>query len=45
MILGRSGFGHSLGVELRHAFAAPDEGDIHHNLQATVDLLRRTLGG
>ena len=46
-ILGRSGgFSvHQLGIELRHATAAPDEGDIHYGYQPAVDSLRKTLGG
>jgi hypothetical protein len=46
-ILNRSG-GFStqhLGVELRHATAAPDELDLYLGLPAAVDSMRRTLGG
>jgi hypothetical protein len=46
LILDRSGFGlHSIGIELRHAGAAPDEGDIHAGLPAAVDSIRKDLGG
>jgi hypothetical protein len=31
--------------ELRHACAAPDEGDLHYGLPAAVDSIRKTLGG
>jgi hypothetical protein len=44
-ILDRSGFGHNLCVELRHAIAAPDEIDINDGLPAAVDSIRRALGG
>jgi hypothetical protein len=45
-ILDRPGFGgHSLGVELRHACAAPDEGDLDAGLPAAVESIRRSLGG
>jgi hypothetical protein len=45
-ILGRSGFSdHHLGVELRHQFAAPHEGDLHHGYRDAVDSIRKTLGG
>jgi hypothetical protein len=44
-ILDHSGFStHHLGIELRHAIAAPDEADIHHGYSAEVDSLRKTLG-
>jgi hypothetical protein len=44
ILLERQGFGHSLGVELRHATAAPDEGDVNHDIRAALDSMRRTLG-
>jgi hypothetical protein len=45
-ILNRSGFSdHHMGVALRHATAAPDEGDLHHDFGATVISIRKTLGG
>jgi hypothetical protein len=44
-ILGRGGFSaHHLGVELRHQFAAPDEGDIHDGYRAAEDSISKTLG-
>jgi hypothetical protein len=45
IMLERQGFGHSLGIELRHATAAPDEGDVNHDIRAALDSMRRTLGG
>jgi hypothetical protein len=46
MILDRSGFGgHHLGIELRHARAAPDEGDVDAGLGAAVDSIRKTTLG
>ena len=45
IILGRSGFGHSLGIELRHSTAAPDVADVNDGLRAAVDSLRKNLGG
>jgi hypothetical protein len=45
-ILNRNCFStHNLGIELRHQFAAPDEGDIHPAYGAAVDSVRKTLGG
>ena len=45
IVMERQGFGHSLGIELRHATAAPDEGDLSHDIRAALDSMRRTLGG
>jgi hypothetical protein len=45
-ILDRVGFStHHLGTEMRHAIAAPDEGDIHHAYERAVASVRKTLGG
>ena len=43
-ILGRQGFGgFSLGVELRHSCAAPDETDLNNDLGAAVAAMRKAL--
>jgi len=46
-ILGRSGgfSNHHLGIELRHATAAPSEIDLHHGLRAATDSIRKALEG
>jgi multidrug efflux pump subunit AcrA (membrane-fusion protein) len=36
---------HSLGIELRHQFAAPDETDVHPGYAAAVASIRKSLGG
>ena len=45
-ILDRSGgfSEHHMGVALRHARAAADEGDLHHDLAATLAAVRKELG-
>src|SRR5258708_3125633 len=45
IILDRQGFGHSLGIELRHSCAAAIETDLNNDLPAAVDAMRRSLGG
>jgi sRNA-binding protein len=45
-ILNRSGFSNlQLGVALRHAIAAPDEGDLDSGYRAAEDSIRKSLGG
>jgi hypothetical protein len=46
MILDRGSFSRiQLGVALRHAIAAPDEGDIEAGYPAAMDAIRKSLGG